>query len=166
MIKDLSIEELDKFADKYHLLGATSTTAVKLGLFYGDTLVSAIGLSFDSKHEFWNLKRYIVGEYQVMGGFEKLFKYFIEKHNPNKIITFVELSKFKGDVNFKNGFVLDKELAPDFFWVINDVRVDKWTAWRQFKESDENTADYQKKMKTFALKCDDAGKRRLIWNKK
>ena len=100
-----------------------------------------------------------------MGGFEKLFKYFIEKYNPNKIITFVELSKFKGDVNFKNGFVLDKELAPDCFWVINDVRVDKWTAWRQFKESDENTAEYQKKMKTFALKCYDAGKRRLIWNK-
>ena len=165
VIKDLSTEEFDKFADKYHLLGATSTTAVKFGLFYDGTLVSAIGLSFDSKHEFWNLKRYIIGEYQVMGGFEKLFKYFIEKYNPDKIITFVELSKFKGDVNFKNGFVLDKELAPDFFWIINDVRVDKWTAWRQFKESDENTAEYQKKMKTFALKCYDAGKRRLIWNK-
>lgn len=166
VIKELTTDEFNKFADKYHLLGATSTSAVRLGLFHNDNLVAAIGLSFDSKHEFWNLKRYIVGEYQVMGGFEKLFKYFIEKYDPNKIITFVELSKFKGDVNFKNGFVLDKELAPDFFWVINDVRVDKWTAWRQFKEDDENTAEYQKKMKTFALKCYDAGKRRLIWNKK
>lgn len=165
VIKNLSTKEFDKFADKYHLLGATSTIAVRLGLFYDDTLVSAIGLSFDSKHEFWNLKRYIVGEYQVMGGFEKLFKHFIEKYDPNKIITFVELSKFKGDVNIKNGFVLDKELDPDFFWVINDVRVDKWTSWRQFKESDENTAEYQKKMKTFALKCFDAGKLKLVWNK-
>lgn len=165
-VKELTTDEFNAFANKYHLLGATSTLAVKFGLFYCDSLVAAIGFSFDSKNDSWNLKRYIVGEYQVMGGFEKLFKYFIEKYDPKTIVTFVELSKFKGDVNFKNGFVLDKELAPDFFWVINDVRVDKWTAWRQFKEDDENTAGYQKKMKTFALKCYDAGKSRLIWNKK
>lgn len=160
-IKLIPSIQMFHFAEKYHLLGSTSAP-LKLGLYYKNELVSALGL-FKSKDDTWDLKRYIVGEYQVMGGFEKLFKYFIEQYKPKKIITFVENSKFLGTVNFRNGFVLDKELPPDFFWVINDKRVDKRTAWRNFREEGMSTAEYQAFMMTFALKCYDAGKKRLVW---
>ena len=161
-IKEVSNVEFVNFCEKYHLLGSTSA-AVRLGLYYNNELVSAIGLVFEQKSSKWNLKRYVVGEYQVMGGFEKLFKYFIEQYKPKKIITFVENSKFLGTVNFRNGFVLDKELPPDFFWVINDKRADKWTVWKEFKQPEQTTAEYQAFMMTFALKCYDAGKKRLVW---
>lgn len=163
-IKEVSNREFMKFAEDYHLLGSTSAST-RIGLFFNGELVSAIGLIYDKKHSEWNLKRYIVGNYQIMGGFEKMFSYFKTKHNPDKIVTFVELSKFNGTVNFRNGFVLDKEMPPDFFWVINGVRADKWTVWRQFKDEKDSTEIFQKKMKKFALKCYDAGKLRLIWTK-
>lgn len=163
-IKELTSKEFNDFANSFHLLGSTPAT-VRYGLVSNENIVAVVGFNYDKKNDSWTLSRYIVGDYQVMGGFEKLFKHFIKEKAPNEVITFVELSKFTGNVNYRNGFVLDKEMSPEFFWVINDKRVDKWTAWRQFKESDEDTRGFQNKMKTFALKCYDAGKRRLIWKK-
>ena len=161
-IKEIPWKEFSEFAEKYHLLGSTSAQ-VKIGLYWGGELVSAIGLTYNKEKNYWDLKRYIVGEYQVMGGFEKMFKYFIETYHPEKIITFVELSKFTGAVNLRNGFKVDKELPPDFFWVVNGVRVDKWTAWRRFKTKNMNTREYQEFMMMFSLKCYDSGKRKLVW---
>ena len=158
----ISSKDFCEFAEKYHLLGST-TSPLKIGLYYNEKLVSALGLIYDKKRSHWDLKRYIVGEYQVMGGFEKMFKFFIENYNPQKVITFVELSKFTGTVNLRNGFRVDKELAPDFFWVVDGIRIDKRTAWRQFKEDNMNTREFQEFMMMFSLKCYDSGKRRLVW---
>ena len=57
---------------------------------------------------------------QVVGGTEKLFKYFIENYNPENIITYCDLSKFTGAVYDRIGFTLVKNeeiTEPNYVWV-------------------------------------------------
>lgn len=163
-LKEISSQEFLDFGEKYHLLGSTRA-GTRIGLYYNNELVSAIGLSYSNKKDEWDLKRYIVGKYQIMGGFQKMFNHFIKVHRPRRIITFVELSKFNGAVDYKNGFVLDKVMREDFFWIVNNIRVDKWTAWKHFHIDGQSTSDYQSMMMNDFkfFKCYDAGKERLVW---
>lgn len=165
-IKLISNNDFMDFCNKYHLIGATNV-GTRIGLYYEDKLVSAIGLNYSESKDTWELKRYVVGEYSIMGGFTKMFKYFIENYNPSKIITFVDKSKFNGSVNYENGFKFEKLLSPDFFWIKNGNKLDKYSAWRQYHIDGQKTSDYQDMMKNELkfLKCYDAGKERLVWTK-
>ena len=53
---------------------------------------------------------------KVIGGAEKLFKYFISKYNPQSIISYCDNSKFKGDIYIRLGFVLDSYGQPARHW--------------------------------------------------
>ena len=53
--------------------------------------------------------------YYVIGGANKLFKYFIKNYSPTSIISYCDLSKFSGDVYSKLGMKL-KRVSPSLHW--------------------------------------------------
>ena len=55
-------------------------------------------------------------EYGVIGGSQKLFKYFVEKYNPNSIISYCDNSKFNGEIYPKLGFTLKSYGKPSKHW--------------------------------------------------
>jgi len=56
----------------------------------------------------------------VVGGTERMFKYFTSKYDPQSIITYVNISKFTGNIYPKIGFKLSEKKAitePNYVWV-------------------------------------------------
>ena len=107
ILKELSKKESDDFLDEYHLQGKAKAS-IYLGLVYNDELVSVMtfGTPRYNKNYEYELVRYC-SSHSVIGGAEKLFKYFIKKYNPSSIISYCDTSKFSGDTYIKLGFHLE-----------------------------------------------------------
>lgn len=54
--------------------------------------------------------------YIIVGGAERLFKYFIRNYNPESVISYCDISKFTGDVYKRLGFSLKNQSAPQKIW--------------------------------------------------
>lgn len=54
--------------------------------------------------------------YNITGGAEKLFNYFINKYNPKSIISYCDNSKFNGEIYLKLGFKLKNKGTPTKHW--------------------------------------------------
>jgi hypothetical protein len=58
----------------------------------------------------------------VIGGASKLFKFFLEKYKPNKIISYSDIRYFDGSLYKKLGFNEKSKSKPNYSYVINDKR--------------------------------------------
>lgn len=117
LIKDLNI--VNDFLDKYHLQGTCKNQTVNLGLYYEDKLIEIMtfGKPRYNKNVEWELLRLCSHfGYEIVGGSEKLFKYFIEHYSPNSIISYCDLSKFRGDVYNRLGFKRERQVNPSKHW--------------------------------------------------
>lgn len=58
----------------------------------------------------------------MVGGSEKLFKYFINNYNPESIISYCDISKFTAGVYMRLGFSFtSKDLtSPNYIWYNKD----------------------------------------------
>jgi possible homing endonuclease len=122
IIKEISVDESSKFINKYHLQGYTYSK-VNIGCYYNDELVSVLTLSkprFNNNYE-WEIVRYCVMDgVVILGGAEKMFEYFKERYKPSSILTYIDLSKFKGGIYSKLGFTPDGAdyiTNPNYVWV-------------------------------------------------
>lgn len=96
-------DEID-FINTYHFQGYTKSD-VALGLYYANELVMVMtfGKARYSKKYQTEIIR-ICSSKSVIGGAEKLFKYYIEKYSPDSIVSYCDLSKFEGKVYTNLGF--------------------------------------------------------------
>lgn len=103
-IKEISVQEASKFINKYHFQNYCKDN-IRLGLFYDNELilVMTFGKPRYNKNYEYELLRYCASK-NVIGGAEKVFKYFIKLYNPDSVISYCDLSKFKGNVYYKLGF--------------------------------------------------------------
>lgn len=103
-IKEISKNTAQEFLEKYHLQGYAKDE-IRLGLFYNDELVSVMTFGkprYNKKFEY-ELVRYC-SIYNVVGGAEKLFQYFIKNNNVSSVISYCDCAKFDGNVYDKLGF--------------------------------------------------------------
>ena len=117
VIKNVSDLEAKEYLTKYHLQGYIKAN-IQIGLYYNNELVSLMTFGkprYNKKYEF-ELLRYCFSK-NIIGGAEKLFKYFINTYAPKSIISYCDKSKFKGDVYTKLGFtLLRKNITPSKHW--------------------------------------------------
>ena len=131
-IKEIDSVTKNTFLEKNHIQGADAA-AVKLGLYCQDTLVAVMTfckprrvLGFtktNSKKYDYELSRYAMNiSYRVVGGFSKMFKYFINKYNPTSIVTYADLRWSSKDSNIYDttGFTLDHISAISYSYVEKD----------------------------------------------
>jgi len=130
-IKELNFKEYKEFLNTYHLQGSI-VTKIKLGLFYNDELVSVIGfgnlrksMNQKSKEHEYELYRF-VEKYHVVGGLNKLFKYFVYNYKPAKIITYQDLDWGYSNLYEKLDFKLEKITDPGYFYVVNEIRENRF----------------------------------------
>ena len=77
-----------------------------------------------NKNYQWELLRLCTkSNYIVIGGAEKLFKYFIKNYNPESIISYCDNSKFRGDVYLNLGFNEQWATNPSKIWSKDDKYV-------------------------------------------
>lgn len=104
VVKEVSLQEAKEFINKNHLQGYAKDS-IRLGLYYEDVLVSVMtfGKPRYNKNYEYELIRYC-SWCSVIGGAEKLFKYFISNYSPSSIISYCDRNKFEGNVYSKLGF--------------------------------------------------------------
>ena len=115
-IKLVSLDSTKEFINQYHLQGYAKD-AVRLGLYYQDKLVSIMtfGKPRYNKHFEYELIRYCSCA-NVIGGAQKLFKYFIDNYNPKSIISYCDNSKFDGKVYKELNFKLNSKGQISCHW--------------------------------------------------
>lgn len=114
-----------RFLDQYHIQG-DGPGSIMYGLQHDNKLVAV--MCFIKKGTRYDLNRY-ASSGRVVGGFSKLLKHFQNNNNWSQIVSFADLRWSDGDLYNKNGFMLDKILPPDYYWVVDDTRQHKFN-WR------------------------------------
>lgn len=122
-IKLLSNNSYKTFVEKYHIQGY-APSKYRIGLFYNNELIQL--MSFSSNRISMGGKK-IKNEYElirlctkfgitVIGGSERLLKYFENLVNPEILISYCNLRYFTGNSYLKMGFKFDKITRPNYFY--------------------------------------------------
>lgn len=124
-IREINSNIAYEFLNRYHLQGGCNS-AVNIGAYIKDELIGVMTFGkprFNHKYE-WEIHR-LCWKFgiKVVGGTERLFKYFLREYKPKSVITYVEISKFTGNVYSRLGFKPIKPnpiTKPNYVWVNSD----------------------------------------------
>lgn len=115
-VKEITPYVASDFCQLHHLQNYAKSS-INIGLYYEDELVSVMtfGKPRYNKNYEWELVRYC-SSYNVVGGAEKLFSYFVKHYNPSSVISYCDRAKFTGDTYIKLGFKLKTWNTPSKHW--------------------------------------------------
>lgn len=118
-LKIVSKKDANEFLDNYHLQNSCKGNDINVGLYYKNELISiaTFGKSrYNKDYEYEFLRFANCDRYSIYGGTNKLFNYFIEKYNPNSIISYCDNSKFEGRFFENLGFTMKNYGKPSCHW--------------------------------------------------
>lgn len=160
-------KEAETFLNENHIQGyASGSYYLGLKSKIDDTLVAVLVVKKERGNDngrTLNIIRYAT-KIRVVGGFTKLLAYVTKKYNPEEIITFSDNSVSDGGLYKNNGFTVDKELPPDYMYVVKGRRKHKFSyRLQRFKNDPELLWEEDLSEKQLALLNDlpriwDAGK--------
>ena len=125
-IKEVKKKECDDFLNLYHLQNTCNGQKIRYGLDYNDQLVEVMtfGKPRYNKNYEWELLRLCSHkDYKIVGGSERLFKYFLREQNPQSIISYCDNSKFSGDVYERLGMELINISNPACIWSKGKIKI-------------------------------------------
>lgn len=118
-IKTVSKEETKEFLQNYHFQGSCNAQTIRLGLFDGDSLIQIMTFGkarYNNAYD-WELLRLCTHpSFVVVGGANRLFKYFINENKPKSVISYCDDSKFVGKTYVDLGFVKIHSGVPSKHW--------------------------------------------------
>lgn len=120
VVREVGKEEKKGFLGANHLQG-NDRCSVCYGLYNGDQLVALMSFCKPrfSKTGDWEISRYCsLRNVRVLGGASKLFSHFLKTNTVpgQKIISYSDISKMRGGLYEKLGFVLDHISKPNYVW--------------------------------------------------
>ena len=127
IIKEIDVYQAKEFFNKNHLQGYTNSK-YKIGLFYDGKLVSCmlfnnprvgIGTNYDG----YELTRFAsVLNINVVGGANKILKYFENTYKPKLIKSYADRRWGLGKIYNTLGFSMDCFNEPNYWYIINNKR--------------------------------------------
>jgi len=165
-IREVPQNDADSFLDKYHILGRRTSERC-IGLYYNNELVS---LATFGKHHRQNsndiqLSRFITKtNVNVIGGLSRITKRALEEYG--EIITFIDLCWSTGENWIKNGWTLEKELSPDYYYYNNSGPVSsriipKQSRRKKVVNTPEGMTEHEHALSQKLFRVYDCGKLRL-----
>ena len=117
-IREIDKKEADKFLEEWHLQGKCRGNETNIGLYSKDELVMIMTFGkprYNKNYEYELLR--LCSSKVVVGGTDKIWKYFLENYKPKSVISYCDSSKFSGEVYEKLGFELkNKKIQPSKHW--------------------------------------------------
>ena len=151
-------KEYADFCNKNHLQGECGAK-VKLGLYYKEKLIQVMSFGsprFTDKYNWEILRECSEKGYLILGGKQKLWKYFVKNYKPTNCISYCDFSKFTGDSYLKLGFKLERLNKAGFWWL--DNKNYHFIYWRDpFNNKKLKDKGYHKLY--------DCGQLVFVWNK-
>lgn len=126
-LKEIDSTESNAFLVANHLQGKVNAS-VRLGLFYENELVSVMlfnkpRLGIGGKYDGYELSRFASKlNTNVIGGANKLLKYFEKTYEPKQIISYADIRWSDGDLYRKLGFVETHRNPPNYSYTLNQKR--------------------------------------------
>jgi hypothetical protein len=128
-IKEINNDVCSKFLENNHIQGNINSST-KIGLFYSNELVST--MTFGKKRASLGNKN-IGGEYEllrfcnklntiVVGGGDKLLKYFIKNYHPKNILTYADRRYSQGNLYEHLGFNFMGNTRPNYWYFNNKTK--------------------------------------------
>lgn len=122
-VREVSSKDAREFVNENHIQGYVNSS-IRVGLYYGDELlmITTFGkmrkiMNSGSNGDEFELYRFCTKRgVQVVGGFQKLMKYFIDRYDPDRVITYASLDISCGDIYLKSGFSYVKTTGVGYSW--------------------------------------------------
>lgn len=171
-IQHIDIDTARDFMNDYHIQGYTQGSYY-IGLYDDKNTLVAVSIWRKNKQSLY-LDRYATS-IQVVGGMGKLLSYVIKQSdewNFDEIITFSDHEVSDGGLYKNLGFEQDKELKPDYKYVVDKTRVHKFNYRRKrFKNDphlvyDEHLSESEMAILNGIDRIWDCGKTRWVINVK
>lgn len=172
-----------EFYERYHPQGGAGS-GKHYGLYWRGKLVACMRFSFGANdrgaaavNRVWTLTRYAT-RVTVAGGASRLFKAFVQEHNPAAVKSFSDNRYFAGGMYEQLGFRLEGETAPDYqVWspvlgLLPKARYQRRVIPDRLRDHgrddafDPDTDPRTEAEMTYLMGCRrlyDCGKRRWIW---
>ena len=173
-IKEITYNDTRDFLDINHLQGNINGR-YNIGLYYENELVcvSVFGINRFKKDESIELLRFCNKiNFTVIGGFNKLLKYFEKTYTPKLITSYIDLRYFTGNGYNTNGFVNDGVSEPNYFYFHNSTKLgmilhnrmefQKHKLKDKLKNFDENKSEHDNMLDNGYLRIYDVGNMRMI----
>lgn len=129
----------DAFLKENHLQGPVSSR-YKIGLFEKEDLVAVATFSalrkmnHSENYKSAELIRFSVkAGYSITGGLSKLIAYFVEKHQPNDVMTYADRDWSAGEAYLALGFIQTTILEPQIYMLDGNLN-------RQLKKDNQLSA--------------------------
>lgn len=117
-IKEISNIEAHTFHSQNHINGYVNSS-INIGLYKDDILYSVLSFSksrFNKKYQY-EITRYSTKmNYNIVGGFSKMFSYFRKTYNPKSCMTYSDLRFGEGNVYLKSGFEYTHTTDPNYWY--------------------------------------------------
>ena len=167
-IREVSTTEIKEFLNNYHFQNNIGAK-IKLGLYYKDELIQVMtfGKPRYNKNYEWELLRLCTKfSYKVIGGTEKLFKYFIDNYNPKSVISYCDLDKFTGNIYSRLGMEKTLITSINYKWInlkTNEVLTRYKTQRHLLNETNKNLSELDIMRYKGYVKIENSGTDTYIW---
>jgi len=173
-IEDLSDKKNNKlirdFLDKNHLQGFVGAK-VKLGLFYGNKLVSLmtfgknrLGIGKLNNNDFELLRFCNILNTNVIGGASKLFKYFVNIYKPHNIISYADRSYSNGNLYVTLNFILSHKTRESYHYIVDKIRYHRFNFRKSKLKGDKNKTEHEIMNENNIFRIYNSGHMCFIWN--
>jgi hypothetical protein len=152
-IKEVPTKECKEFLINNHIQGNVNSS-INIGLYVDNILMSL--MTFGSLRKSMGVNS-VSGNYEllrfcnkldttVIGGADKLLKYFIKTYNPIKIISYADRRWSQGNLYEKLNFKFIHNSKPSYYYIVNNNREYRFKYRKDvlIKEGyDENKSEHQ-----------------------
>ena len=171
-VKEIDNRLYEQFCVENHLQGYVRAK-YKIGLFHNDELVSIISFSkarFNRQYEFELIRSCSKCGITIIGGFEKMFKYFIDKYNPSSIISYVDLRYFTGNSYSKVNMHFLKQTPPDYWYFKQGILqhrslFQKHKLHKLLDVFDPSLTEHENMLNNGFYRVYDCGNKVFVWNR-
>jgi hypothetical protein len=175
IIKKINTNDKNIFLQNNHIQGKDQSL-IKLGAFYENELVAVMTFSHGNATRgtltkdllYWELSRFVVDmKSHIPGIGGKLFHYFKNNFEWNKIISYCDLRYFDGGIYNKLGFKLDKIVEPDYSYTYLSSGLKRIHRYALRKKLDEpkDIPEYILREAQGFIRIWDAGKYKFVYEK-
>ena len=177
VIGEVGVKECNEFLNTYHLQSTCNCQNIRLGLYKGTELIEIMTFGeprYNRNYQYELLRLCTKTEYNVVGGAEKLYKYFLKTYKPNSIISYCDNSKFSGSVYNKLGMKLVDKGKPSKHWynIVTDRHItDNLLRMRGYSQLHNDTIHKKGEnnetlmLEAGYLEIYDCGQETYIWKK-
>jgi hypothetical protein len=126
----------DEFFDKNHLQGKCVGNVVNVALLNCGELVSVMsfGRSRYDKSVQWELLRSCtILHHTVVGGMSKMFKHFVQEHQPTSVVSYANRRWSDGKVYAKMGFGYCGATAPNYWYTKDCITLESRLKYQKHK---------------------------------